>query len=73
MRKPQLKEIVNVHGVAYYVEEVSDTPYIEYSGRKHYVISLKKVGGTYQDVLFVNSGQIKLPEHPIFDLSKMEK
>ena len=75
MRKPQLNEIVNIHGVAYYVEKVSDIPYIEYSGRKHYAITLKKVGGTYQDVLFVNSGQIELPEHSIFDLSKykMEK
>ena len=57
--KPKIGQRVVVGGTEYDIVAVSPEPYIEFDdGSKHYAMTVQKVGGDQNDVLYINDAQV---------------
>ena len=57
--KPKIGQRVVINGTEYDIVAVSPEPYIEFDdGSKHYAMTVQKVGGAQNDVLYINDAQV---------------
>lgn len=57
--KPKIGQRVVISGTEYDIVAVSPEPYIEFDdGSKHYAMTVQKVGGDRNDVLYINDAQV---------------
>lgn len=57
--KPKIGQRVVISGTEYDIVAVSPEPYIEFDdGSKHYAMTVQKVGGDQNDVLYINDAQV---------------
>ena len=55
----QLGQIVKCGGISYKIIAISSEPYLKFDdGSMHYVMSLKRCDGEFDDVLFINDVQL---------------